>query len=63
MVSIYSLRSVYTFLYTIINGNVIASFVQKKKSFYFVVQKKFFLRTYAALKTPSHFVRNRTYLA
>ena len=33
MVSIYSLRPIYTFLYTIINGNVIASFVQKKKHF------------------------------
>ena len=33
MVSNYSLRPVYTFLYTIINGDVIASVVQKKKSF------------------------------
>ena len=33
MVSVYSLRPVYTFLYTIINGYAIASFVQKKKSF------------------------------
>ena len=32
MVSICSLRPFYTFLYTIINGNVIASFVQKKLS-------------------------------
>ena len=30
MVSIHSLRLVYTFLYTIINGNVIVSFAQKK---------------------------------
>ena len=42
MVSIYSFRPVYTFLYTIINGNVIASFVQKKKSFEIVWSKKFF---------------------
>ena len=33
MVSIYSLRPVYTFLYTRINSDVIASFVQEKKSF------------------------------
>ena len=33
MVSNDSLRPVYTFLYTIINGDVIASVVQKKKSF------------------------------
>ena len=33
MISIYSLRQVCTFLYTIINGNVIASFTQKKEKF------------------------------
>ena len=33
MVSIYSLRPVYTILYKINNGNVIDSFVQKKKNF------------------------------
>ena len=53
MVSIYSFRPVYTFLYTIINGNVIASFVQKKKSFEIVWSKKFFfLRTYATMNPP-----------
>ena len=53
MVSIYCLRPVYTFLCTIINGNVIASFVQKKKSFEIVWSKKFFfLRTYATMNPP-----------
>ena len=33
MFSIYSLRPVYTFPYTIINGDVIASFVPKKEKF------------------------------
>ena len=33
MVSNNSLRPVYTFLYTIINGNEIASFKQNKKDF------------------------------
>ena len=42
MASIYSLRPVYTFLYTIINDNVIASFVQKRKVLRFYDQKKFF---------------------
>ena len=45
MVSIYSLRLVYTFLYTIINGNAIPSFVQKKKSFeilWFFVYVRFY---------------------
>ena len=46
--------SIYTFLHTIINGNVIASFVQKKENFQrFCGPKKFFLRTYATLKPPS----------
>ena len=49
MVSIYSLRPVYTFVYTTINGNVIASFVQKEKSFEILWSKKLFLRTYATL--------------
>ena len=40
MVSIYSLSPVYTFLYIIMNGNVIASFVQKKKSFEILWFKK-----------------------
>ena len=43
MVSIYSLRLVYTFLYTKINGNVAASFVQKKKGFKILWPKKFYL--------------------
>ena len=42
MVSLYSLRPVYTVLHAIINSNVIASFVEKKKFWDFVVQKKFF---------------------
>ena len=37
MVSIHSLRPVYTFLYTIINGNVITTFVQQKKSNFVLV--------------------------
>ena len=41
MVSVYSLRPVYTSLYTMINGNVIASFVQKKGKFW-----DFTVRTY-----------------
>ena len=40
MVSICSLRPVYTFLYIIINSNVIASFVQKKKIFEILWSKK-----------------------
>ena len=43
MVSIYSLRPVYTFLYTILNGNKIASIVQKIEQFWdVVIQKNFF---------------------
>ena len=53
MVSIYSLRPVYTILYKINNGNVIDSFVQKKKNFDILWSKKSFLRTYATLN-PSH---------
>ena len=53
MISIYSLRPVSTFLYTVINGNVIASFVQIKKIFEILWSKKlFFLRMYATLKYP-----------
>ena len=64
MVSIYSLRPVCTFLYTIINGNAIASFVQKNKNFEILRSKKiFFLRTYATLKPPSPIARNCTHLA
>ena len=42
MVSTYSLRPVYTFLYKIINGNVTASFVQTKKNFEILWSKKTF---------------------
>ena len=64
MDSIYSLGPVYIFQYTIINGNAIASFVQKKKSFEILLSKKnFFLRTYATLNTPSPRVRSCTHLA
>ena len=53
MVSIHSLRPIHTFLYTIINGNVIATFVQKNKRFEILWSKEtFFLRTYATLKPP-----------
>ena len=65
MVSIYNLRLVYTFLYTIINGNVIASFVQKKESFEILWTKKIFF-TYVRNLDPlprSPLVRNRTHLA
>ena len=42
--SIYTSRPVYSFLYTIINGNVIASFVPKKKRFETLrCKKKFFV--------------------
>ena len=58
MVSIYGWRLVYTFLYTIINGNGIASFVQKKKSFEILHSKKNFLMCmHLALLLPSPFVR------
>ena len=49
MVSICSLRPVDTFLYTIINGNVIASFVQKKI---------FFLRFCGTKEIPFAYVRD-----
>ena len=52
MVFIYSLRPVYTFLYTIKNANVIASFVQKTKSFEILWSKKIFL-TYVLNPEPS----------
>ena len=53
-VSIYSLKPVYTFLYTIINDNVLASFVQKKKKGFEIwrSKKQSFLLTYATLKPP-----------
>ena len=53
MVSIYSLRLVYTCLYTITNDNVITSFAQKNKSFEILQSKKiFFVCTYRTLKPP-----------
>ena len=54
MVSIYSLKQVYTFLYTIVNDNVLASFVQKKKKGFEIwrSKKQSFLLTYATLKPP-----------
>ena len=52
MVFIYSLRPVNTFLYTMINGNVIASFTKKEKFWDFVVQKNFFLHTFFCLELP-----------
>ena len=60
MVSVYSLRSVYTFLYTIMN--LVASFVQKRKVLRFCGPKFFFLHTYATLKPPSPLKRDRTHL-
>ena len=65
MISIHGLRSVYTFLDTMINGNVIASFVQKKaKVLRFCGPKRFILRMYATLKPlPTPLVRNRMHLA
>ena len=54
MISIYSLRAVYTFLYTIMNGNVIASFVQNKKCFEILWSKKkfFCVRTHPSPRPP-----------
>ena len=52
MVSIYSLRPVYTFLYKIINGNVRASFVQTKKSFEILWSKKNFFAYVRNLEIP-----------
>ena len=64
MVSIYSLKPVYTFLYTIINDNVLASFAQKKERFWdLAVQKKIFFTYVRNLETSSSLVRNRTHLA
>ena len=60
MVSTYSLRPVYTFLYKIINGYVTASFVQKKICD-FVVQK-IFLRTHAFLNPPPLYALVRIWL-
>ena len=55
----------YTFLHTIINGNVIAPFVQKKKSFEILWSKKIFFAYVRNLepRPPSSLVRNRTHLA
>ena len=64
MVSVYSWRPVYTFLYTIINGNIIASFVHKK--FFFEIlwsKKKFFCVRTQLWNPPLPLVRNRTHLA
>ena len=64
MITVHSLRLVYTFLYTTANGNVIASFIQKKKSFKILWSKKYFLCVRAqSWNSPSHLVRNRTHLA
>ena len=52
MISIYSLRLLSTFLYTIINDNVIASSVQKKENILRFCGPKKLLRTYATLKPP-----------
>ena len=62
MVSIYCLRPVYTFLYTIINCNVAASFVQQI-SFEILWYKKIFLGYVRNLELPLPLVRNRTHLA
>ena len=53
MVSICSLRLVYTFLYTIINDNIMASIVQKKKSFGILWPKIVFFAYVHNLETPS----------
>ena len=52
MVSIYSLRPVYTFLYTITNGNVMASFVQKEERFEILWSKKSFFAYLRNLEPP-----------
>ena len=62
MVSIYCLRPVYTFLYTIINCNVAASFVQQI-SFEILWYKKIFFGYVRNLELPLPLVRNRTHLA
>ena len=59
MVSVYSLRSVYTFLYTIMN--LIGSFVQKKKVLRFCGPKIFFFAYIRNFET-SPLKRNRTHL-
>ena len=51
MVPIYGLRLVYTFLYTIINDHVIASFVQKKEVLRFCGPKKIFFAYVLNLET------------
>ena len=62
MVSIYSLKPVYTFLYTIINGNVLASFVQKKRKVLRFGGPKKIIFTYVRNLETSSLVRNRTHL-
>ena len=52
MVSIYSLRPVYTFIYTLKNRNVIDSFVQKKNSFEILWSKKNFFVYVRNLENP-----------
>ena len=52
MVSIYSLRPVYIFLYTIINDNIMTSFLQKKRSFEILLSKKIFFCMYATWDPP-----------
>ena len=61
MVSIYSLRPAYTFLYTITNVNVIASFVQKKKGLK-ILWSEIFFSAYVDSLNPL-FVHNRMHLA
>ena len=65
--SIYTSRPVYSFLYTIINGNVIASFVPKKKRFETLrCKKKFFVyvrNLEPSPPPPTPLVRNCTHLA
>ena len=69
--SIYTSRPVYSFLYTIINGNVIASFVPKKKRFETLRCKKNFFVYVRNLEPspppptppPTPLVRNCTHLA
>ena len=64
MVSFYSLRPVYIFLYIIINCNVIVSFVQKRKRFEILWSKnKFFcVRTQPSNPLPSMYTIVRIWL-
>ena len=56
MVSIYSVGPVYTLLYTIINGNVIAFFVRKVLRFR--GPKKTFFADVRNLETPPSFTQS-----